>query len=57
MNSLAEETTLQFNNILLFGKFGMADVVVKDGGLAKYINLKPDLIAAQRRKARQPLVR
>ena len=41
MNSLAEETTLQFNNILLFGKFGMADVVVKDGGLAKYINLSP----------------
>ncbi|HEY3419435.1 MAG TPA: 30S ribosomal protein S7 [Methanomassiliicoccales archaeon] len=41
MNSLAEETTLQFNNILLFGKFAMADVVVKDGGLAKYINLSP----------------
>ena len=41
---LSEETILQTNNILLFGKYGLSEVVVKDGGLAKYINLNPVLV-------------
>ncbi len=41
---LSEETILQTNNILLFGKYGLSEVVVKDGGLSKYINLNPVLV-------------
>jgi len=29
------------NKVLLFGKYDMSEVVVNDGGLAKYIDLKP----------------
>jgi small subunit ribosomal protein S7 len=39
-----EEGTLQFNNVLLFGKYSMSEVAVRDGGLAKYINLKPTMV-------------
>jgi small subunit ribosomal protein S7 len=41
---LSEETILQTSNILLFGKYGLSEVVVKDGGLSKYINLSPVLV-------------
>jgi small subunit ribosomal protein S7 len=41
---LSEETILQTNNILLFGKYGLSEVVVKEGGLSKYINLNPVLV-------------
>lgn len=30
--------------LLLFGKYGMSEVVVRDGGLAKYINLDPVVV-------------
>ncbi|MEM0449914.1 MAG: 30S ribosomal protein S7 [Methanomassiliicoccales archaeon] len=30
--------------LLLFGKYGTKEVVVRDGGLAKYINLDPTLV-------------
>ncbi len=29
------------SNILLFGKYGMTDIAIRDGGLAKYIDLSP----------------
>ena len=41
---MSEETILQTSNILLFGKYGLSEVVVKDGGLSKYINLNPVLV-------------
>ena len=31
-------------DLLLFGKYGVSDVVVKDAGLAKYINLDPTVV-------------
>jgi small subunit ribosomal protein S7 len=31
-------------DLLLFGKYSFSDVVVKDGGLAKYINLTPTVV-------------
>ena len=41
MKNMAEEQNMQAaNEFLLFGKYGVSDVVVKDGGLAKYISLK-----------------
>lgn len=39
-----EEGTLHFDNVLLFGKYTMSDVTCRDGGLAKYINLKPTMV-------------
>jgi small subunit ribosomal protein S7 len=41
---MSEETILQTSNILLFGKYGLTEVVVKDGGLSKYINLSPVMV-------------
>jgi small subunit ribosomal protein S7 len=41
---MADETILQTNNVMLFGKYGLTDVVIKDGGLAKYINLNPVMV-------------
>ncbi len=34
----------RFSDVQLFGRFDMADIVVRDGGLAKYINLTPTSI-------------
>jgi ribosomal protein S7 len=34
------ETQIQ-SNILLFGKYDMTDIAIRDGGLAKYIDLSP----------------
>jgi len=39
-----EEGSFKFDNILLFGKYASGEVVVKDGGLAKYINLTPTAV-------------
>jgi len=39
-----EENSFKFDNILLFGKYASGEVVVKDGGLAKYINLTPTAV-------------
>jgi len=39
-----EEGSFKFDNILLFGKYSSGEVVVKDGGLAKYINLTPTAV-------------
>lgn len=39
-----EESSFKFDNILLFGKYASGEVVVKDGGLAKYINLTPTAV-------------
>jgi small subunit ribosomal protein S7 len=39
-----EDGTLQFNNVMLFGKYSMSDVTCRDGGLAKYINLSPTMV-------------
>jgi len=39
-----EEGSFKFDNILLFGKYSSGDVVVNDGGLAKYINLTPTAV-------------
>jgi len=41
---LADETLIQTNNILVFGKYGLGDIVIKDGGLAKYISLNPVMV-------------
>ncbi len=35
-----EQASTPANEVLLFGKYSFGDVVMKDGGLAKYINLK-----------------
>lgn len=32
------------DDLLLFGKYGVSDVVIKDAGLAKYINLAPTVV-------------
>jgi small subunit ribosomal protein S7 len=39
-----EEGSFKFDNIMLFGKYASGEVVVKDGGLAKYINLTPTAV-------------
>ncbi|MCX6651098.1 MAG: 30S ribosomal protein S7 [Methanomassiliicoccales archaeon] len=39
-----EEGSFKFDNILLFGKYASGEVIVKDGGLAKYINLTPTAV-------------
>jgi small subunit ribosomal protein S7 len=41
---MADEPILQTNNIMLFGKYGLSEIVTRDGGLAKYINLNPVLV-------------
>jgi small subunit ribosomal protein S7 len=41
---MADESILQTSGIMLFGKYGLSDVIIKDGGLAKYINLNPVLV-------------
>jgi small subunit ribosomal protein S7 len=35
---------INFNNVLLFGKYDLTEVAVTDGGLAKYIDLTPTSI-------------
>lgn len=39
-----EEGSFKFDNIMLFGRYSSGEVVVKDGGLAKYINLTPTAV-------------
>ena len=39
-----EEGIIKFDNILLFGKYSSGEVTVRDGGLAKYINLTPTAV-------------
>jgi small subunit ribosomal protein S7 len=41
---MADETLIQTTNILVFGKYGFGDIVIKDGGLAKYISLNPVMV-------------
>jgi small subunit ribosomal protein S7 len=41
---MADETLIQTTNILVFGKYGLGDIVIKDGGLAKYISLNPVMV-------------
>lgn len=41
---MTEGPIIQTNNILVFGKYGLTDIVIKDGGLAKYINLNPVIV-------------
>jgi small subunit ribosomal protein S7 len=41
---LTDELILQTSGIMLFGKYGLSDVVIKDGGLAKYISLNPVMV-------------
>jgi len=41
---MAEETFIQTNNILVFGKYGLGEIVIRDGGLAKYISLNPVMV-------------
>ena len=40
MKTVDGETQIQ-SNILLFGKYDMTDIAIRDGGLAKYIDLSP----------------
>lgn len=39
MNTMAEELVAQ--KALIFGKYDTSDVIINDGGLAKYIDLTP----------------
>jgi small subunit ribosomal protein S7 len=39
-----ENTSVPQAELLLFGKYSSSEVVVRDGGLAKYINLTPTLV-------------
>ncbi|MCE5296980.1 MAG: 30S ribosomal protein S7 [Euryarchaeota archaeon] len=41
---MAEESYIETNNILVFGKYGLGDIVIRDGGLAKYISLNPVMV-------------
>lgn len=41
---MTDELILQTSGIMLFGKYGLSDVVIKDGGLAKYISLNPVMV-------------
>ncbi|HSV42480.1 MAG TPA: 30S ribosomal protein S7 [Methanomassiliicoccales archaeon] len=41
---MAEELSINTSEIRLFGIYGLSEVVVRDGGLAKYINLSPVMV-------------
>ncbi len=41
---MVDETKPQIGHVLLFGKYEMTGIAVRDGGLAKYIDLTPALI-------------
>ena len=41
---MTDEIILQTSGIMLFGKYGLSDVIIKDGGLAKYISLNPVMV-------------
>lgn len=38
---MAEGTQTQLGNVLLFGRYEMTGIAIRDGGLAKYIDLTP----------------